>query len=55
MPISAALSRLISTRKAAPSLVWEEVAAVTRPFSRKQGFMDAIFSRVVSRRMPWSL
>ena len=28
---------------------------MTRPFSRKQGFMDAIFSRVVSRRIPWSL
>ena len=44
----------MSTTKPAPSVIWEEVAAVTEPFSRKQGFSPASVSAVVPGRMPSS-
>ena len=47
-----AFSRLITTTKAAPSLIWEEVPAVTIP--SKQGFRAASPSMEVPRRTPSS-
>lgn len=53
-PRDSAFSRLMRTTNAAASLVWEELPAVTVPFSRKQGFSLPRDSVVLSGRMPWS-
>ncbi len=55
MPSASALSRLITTSAAAPSLVCDELPAVTLPPLRKTGLSLPIASRVESARTPSSL
>src|SRR2546427_589284 len=53
-PSSFARSRVMSSTAAAPSLICEELPAVTCPPSLKDGTSVASFSSVVSPRGPWS-
>ncbi len=54
MPSSAALTSLITTTAAAPSLSGQQLPAVTVPFGRKTGCSAATFSIVVPGRGPSS-
>src|SRR5438105_305404 len=53
-PSSAAFSSLMISRAAAPSLIWEELPAVTFPSGLKAGFSVASFSTLESGRTPSS-
>ena len=54
MPSSAALTSLITTTAAAPSLSGQQFPAVTVPSGRNTGFSAATFSSVVPGRGPSS-
>ena len=54
-PSSSAFSRAMSSTAAAPSEICDELPAVTVPSSLNAGLSAASASRVVSRRMPWSV